>query len=75
MVEAVAVSSGDSYQTVDGVLGGLGLEGSLKATGKVTTDAQGNIEKNIKVTIFREHCFAATEICKSNPCSKCILAR
>ena len=51
MVEAVAISSGDSYQTVDGVLGGLGLEGSLEATGKVTTDAQGNMEKDIEVTI------------------------
>ena len=53
MVEAVAVSSGDSYQTVVGVLGGLGLEGSFKAAGGLITDAEGNIEKTIIVTISK----------------------
>lgn len=51
MVEAVSVSAGDSYDTVVGVLGGLGLDGEINAGGTVTTSEDGAIEKDITVTI------------------------
>jgi len=51
MIEAVAVSSGDSYQTVEGVLNGLGLEGVINADGQVSTNIDGEVQRNIEVTI------------------------
>jgi len=51
MIEAVAVSSGDSYQIVEGVLGGLGLVGVIDAVGQVTTNLKGKVGRNIEVTI------------------------
>jgi len=51
MVEAVSISSGNSYDTVKGVLGGLALAGQLDATGVVSTSEDGKIKKEIIVTI------------------------
>ena len=51
LIEAVAVSSGDSYNTVLGVLGGLGLDGVIDAYGKVSTSEDGEVVKNITVNI------------------------
>lgn len=51
MIEAVSISSGDSYGVVDGVLDGLGLNGSLTAIGSVNTTDKGTIEKDILVSI------------------------
>ena len=69
LIEAVAVSSGDSYNTVQGVLGGLGLNGLIDAIGEVTTNENGEIERNIKVTILKSKAMLQPKLAEAIHCA------
>ncbi|MEE2912511.1 MAG: hypothetical protein VX436_01760, partial [Planctomycetota bacterium] len=51
LAETISIVSGDAYETVLGVLGGIGLEAELDLVGTILGDIQGDTETHFTVRI------------------------
>ena len=51
LIESIAYSAGDSYETALGLLSGLGLDARLSVSGNFSGDGNGGLETNFSVDI------------------------
>ena len=65
IIEAVASSVSGSYHIIDGILGGLSIEGLLEVSGGVITSEDGNVDKIFNLTVYDGKAAPTSKLAKS----------